>query len=304
MKKSVSVNSETQRFIASLNNALESDFSGSGLEIMLADGKPNGLLFKSQIEDIFIARFHANTDYETYKVSGLIGSDSGIRLQKAIEKYINENPRVRLALSSKIYFLTKHKHESFLPTLLKRAINLNFGIRRFRHSKPLEYISANVGLSCCFENSNIVLYTSDEEINYELTIQVLGNEVSAKPSRLFSAGQYLKNELLSNDIMKIEKQKQNELIEQLIIASCASHLYKFNTDLEANYNSEFFECVRENIPAFSAYIIQLYTLFNKDGDREINRKVIELDKEEQDLLLLTHDIQYPAALNEYLNRAQ
>ena len=307
--KATSVKSETERFVELLNNALSGGFNSPDLQIEYIANEANGLYFKSTIDKIVVTRKDANTNNETYNVLALVGNDSGVRLGRAIDKYISETPTVRLKLSLYLYNLTPIKYEtSFLPEFLSRLDRLYEGIKNNKRSNgfnDLLRITSNSKIMCKpFYKSGIhqievIANDSKNDVEYRLFFRITNDGVNVVPAETNKIGTFILDDLLANNFVALEKSEQIKFLNRIKLAALYEISNTFNTDLGLNFNMSLANAIGDDYQQMAKYLTLMDNLFEQTQDQETFLKVIELNEEEQNLLSLEHDIIYPEFLNNY-----
>lgn len=307
--KAPSVKSESERFIQLLNDSLSSGFNSPDLQIEYVANEANGLYFKSSIDKIVVTRRNTNTNNETYNVLALVGNDSGIRLGRAIDKYISETPTVRLRLSLYLYNLTPIKYEtSFLPEFLSRLDRLYEALKsnkRLKGFNDLLRITSNSKIMCkpVFKSGiheiEVIANDSKNDVEYRLFFRITKDGVNVVPAETNKIGTYILDDLLANDFMALEKSEKTKFLNRIKLAALYEISNTFNTDIGLNLNMSLANAVGDDYQQMAKYLTHMDELFEQTQDEETFLKVIELNEEEQNLLSLEHDIIYPEFLNNY-----
>lgn len=307
--KAPSVKSESERFIQLLNDSLSSGFNSPDLQIEYVANEANGLYFKSSIDKIVVTRRNANTNNETYNVLALVGNDSGIRLGRAIDKYISETPTVRLRLSLYLYNLTPIKYEtSFLPEFLSRLDRLYEALKSNKRLKGLNdllRITSNSKIMCkpVFKSGiheiEVIANDSKNDVEYRLLFRITKDGLNVVPAETNKIGTYILDDLLANDFMALEKSEKTKFLNRIKLAALYEISNTFNTDIGLNLNMSLANAVGDDYQQMAKYLTHMDELFEQTQDEETFLKVIELNEEEQNLLSLEHDIIYPDFLNNY-----
>lgn len=307
--KAPSVKSESERFMGLLNDSLSSGFNSPDLQIEYVANEANGLYFKSSIDKIVVTRRNANTNNETYNVLALVGNDSGIRLGRAIDKYISESPIVRLKLSLYLYNLTPIKYEtSFLPEFLSRLDRLYEALKsnkRLKGFNDLLRITSNSKIMCkpVFKSGiheiEVIANDSKNDVEYRLLFRITKDGLNVVPAETNKIGTYILDDLLANDFVALEKSEQIKFLNRIKLAALYEISNTFNTDLGLNLNMSLANAIGDDYQQMAKYLTLMDNLFEQTQDEETFLKVIELNAEEQNLLSLEHDIIYPEFLNNY-----
>ncbi|RMM90329.1 hypothetical protein [Pseudomonas savastanoi] len=309
--KTPSVKSESERFMDLLNDSMLTGFSNPDLQVEYIAGEANGLYFKSTIDKIVVTRRNANTNNETYKVLALVGNDSGIRLGRAIDKYISETPTVRLRLSLYLYNLTPIKYEtSFLPEFLSRLDRLYEALKsnkRLNGFNDLLRITSNSKIMCkpVFKSGiheiEVIANDSKNDVEYRLFFRITKDGLNVVPAETNKIGTYILDDLLANDFMALEKSEKTKFLNRIKLAALYEISNTFNTDIGLNLNMSLANAVAvgDDYQQMAKYLTHMDELFEQTQDEETFLKVIELNEEEQNLLSLEHDIIYPEFLNNY-----
>ncbi|MFA1010669.1 hypothetical protein ALP22_02176 [Pseudomonas coronafaciens pv. porri] len=307
--KSPSVKSESERFMGLLNDSMRNGFNDQDLQVEYIAGEANGLYFKSSIDKIVVTRRNANTNNETYTVLALVGNDSGIRLGRAIDKYISETPTVRLRLSLYLYNLTPIKYEtSFLPEFLSRLDRLYEALKsnkRLKGFNDLLRITSNSKIMCkpVFKSGiheiEVIANDSKNDVEYRLLFRITKDGLNVVPAETNKIGTYILDDLLANDFVALEKSEQIKFLNRIKLAALYEISNTFNTDLGLNLNMSLANAIGDDYQQMAKYLTLMDNLFEQTQDEETFLKVIELNEEEQNLLSLEHDIIYPEFLNNY-----
>ncbi|KWS79742.1 hypothetical protein [Pseudomonas amygdali] len=307
--KAPSVKSESERFMGLLNYSMLNGFNDQDLQVEYIAGKANGLYFKSTIDKIVVTRRNANTNNETYNVLALVGNDSGVRLARAIDKYISETPAVRLRLSLYLYNLTPIKYEtSFLPEFLSRLDRLYEALKsnkRLNGFNDLLRITSNSKIMCkpVFKSGiheiEVIANDSKNDVEYRLFFRITKDGVNVVPAETNKIGTYILDDLLANDFVGLEKSEQIKFLNRIKLAALYEISNTFNTDLGLNFNMSLANAIGDDYQQMAKYLTLMDQLFEQTQDEETFLKVIELNEEEQNLLSLEHDIIFPEFLNNY-----
>lgn len=307
--KSPSVKSESERFMDLLNDSIHNGFTNPDLQVEYIAGEANGLYFKSSIDKIVVIRRNANTNNETYSVLALVGNDTGVRLGRAIDKYISETPTVRLKLSLYLYNLTPIKYEtSFLPEFLSRLDRLYEALKsnkRLKGFNDLLRITSNSKIMCkpVFKSGiheiEVIANDSKNDVEYRLFFRITKDGLNVVPAETNKIGTYILDDLLANDFVALEKSEQIKFLNRIKLAAMYEISNTFNTDIGLNLNMSLANAVGNDYQQMAKYLTLMDQLFEQTQDEETFLKVIELNEEEQNLLSLEHDIIYPVFLNNY-----
>lgn len=307
--KSPSVKSESERFMDLLNDSIHNGFTNPDLQVEYIAGEANGLYFKSSIDKIVVIRRNANTNNETYSVLALVGNDTGVRLGRAIDKYISETPTVRLKLSLYLYNLTPIKYEtSFLPEFLSRLDRLYEALKsnkRLKGFNDLLRITSNSKIMCkpVFKSGiheiEVIANDSKNDVEYRLFFRITKDGLNVVPAETNKIGTYILDDLLANDFVALEKSEQIKFLNRIKLAAMYEISNTFNTDIGLNLNMSLANAVGNDYQQMAKYLTLMDQLFEQTQDEETFLKVIELNEEEQNLLSLEHDIIYPDFLNNY-----
>lgn len=307
--KSTSVKSESERFMGLLNDSMLNGFNDQDLQVEYIAGEANGLYFKSSIDKIVVTRRNANTNNETYNVLALVGNDSGVRLGRAIDKYISETPTVRLRLSLYLYNLTPIKYEtSFLPEFLSRLDRLYEALKsskRLKGFNDLLRITSNSKIMCkpVFKSGiheiEVIANDSKNDVEYRLLFRITKDGLNVVPAETNKIGTYILDDLLANDFVALAKSEQIKFLNRIKLAALYEISNTFNTDLGLNFNMSLANAIGDDYQQMAKYLTLMDNLFEQTQDEETFLKVIELNEEEQNLLSLEHDIIYPDFLNNY-----
>lgn len=307
--KAPSVKSESERFMGLLNYSMLNGFNDQDLQVEYIAGEANGLYFKSTIDKIVVTRRNANTNNETYNVLALVGNDSGVRLARAIDKYISETPAVRLRLSLYLYNLTPIKYEtSFLPEFLSRLDRLYEALKsnkRLNGFNDLLRITSNSKIMCkpVFKSGiheiEVIANDSKNDVEYRLFFRITKDGVNVVPAETNKIGTYILDDLLANDFVALEKSEQIKFLNRIKLAAMYEISNTFNTDIGLNLNMSLANAVGNDYQQMAKYLTLMDQLFEQTQDEETFLKVIELNEEEQNMLSLEHDIVYPEFLNNY-----
>lgn len=307
--KAPSVKSESERFIQLLNNSLSNGFNSPDLQIEYVANEANGLYFKASIDKIVVTRRNANTNNETYSVLALVGNDTGVRLGRAIDKYISETPSVRLRLSLYLYNLTPIKYEtSFLPEFLSRLDRLYEALKsnkRLNGFNDLLRITNNSKIMCkpVFKSGiheiEVIANDSNNDVEYRLLFRITKDCLNVVPAETNKIGTYILDDLLANGFMALEKSEKTKFLNRIKLAALYEITNTFNTDIGLNLNMSLANAVGNDYQQMAKYLTLMDQLFEQTQDEETFLKVIELNEEEQNLLSLEHDIIYPDFLNNY-----
>lgn len=292
-----------------LNDSMRNGFNDQDLQVEYIAGEANGLYFKSSIDKIVVTRRNANTNNETYTVLALVGNDSGIRLGRAIDKYISETPTVRLRLSLYLYNLTPIKYEtSFLPEFLSRLDRLYEALKsnkRLKGFNDLLRITSNSKIMCkpVFKSGiheiEVIANDSKNDVEYRLLFRITKDGLNVVPAETNKIGTYILDDLLANDFVALEKSEQIKFLNRIKLAALYEISNTFNTDLGLNLNMSLANAIGDDYQQMAKYLTLMDNLFEQTQDEETFLKVIELNEEEQNLLSLEHDIIYPEFLNNY-----
>lgn len=292
-----------------LNYSMLNGFNDQDLQVEYIAGKANGLYFKSTIDKIVVTRRNANTNNETYNVLALVGNDSGVRLARAIDKYISETPAVRLRLSLYLYNLTPIKYEtSFLPEFLSRLDRLYEALKsnkRLNGFNDLLRITSNSKIMCkpVFKSGiheiEVIANDSKNDVEYRLFFRITKDGVNVVPAETNKIGTYILDDLLANDFVGLEKSEQIKFLNRIKLAALYEISNTFNTDLGLNFNMSLANAIGDDYQQMAKYLTLMDQLFEQTQDEETFLKVIELNEEEQNLLSLEHDIIFPEFLNNY-----
>lgn len=307
--KTPSVKSETERFMELLNDSMLNGFTNPDLQVEYIAGEANGLYFKSSIDKIIVTRKNANTNNESYNVLALVGNDSGVRLGRAIDKYISENPSARLRLSLYLYNLTPIKYEtSFLPEFLSRLDRLYEALKsnkRLKGFNDLLRITSNSKVMCkpIFKSGiheiEVIANDSKNDVEYRLFFKITKEGLNIVPAETNRIGTYILDELLASEFLKLDNSEQTKFLNRIQLAALYEISNTFNTDLGLNLNMPLANAVGNDYQQMAKYLTHMDELFEQTQDEETFLKVIELNEEEQNLLSLEHDIIYPEFLNNY-----
>lgn len=304
-----SVKSESERFMGLLNDSMLNGFNHQDLQVEYIAGEANGLYFKSTIDKIIVTRRNANTNNETYSVLALVGNDTGVRLGRAIDKYISETPSVRLRLSLHLYNLTPIKYEtSFLPEFLSRLDRLYEALKsnkRLNGFNDLLRITSNSKIMCKpvyksgIHEIEVIANDSKNDVEYRLCFRITKDGVNVVPAETNKIGTYILDDLLANDFVVLEKSEQIKFLNRIKLAALYEISNTFNTDLGLNLNMSLANAIGDDYQQMAKFLTLMDNLFEQTQDEETFLKVIELNEEEQNLLSLEHDIIYPEFLNNY-----
>lgn len=307
--KTPSVKSESERFMDLLNDSMLNGFTNPDLQVEYIAGEANGLYFKSSIDKIIVTRKNANTNNESYNVLALLGNDSGVRLGRAIDKYISETPTVRLRLSLYLYNLTPIKYEtSFLPEFLSRLDRLYEALKsnkRLNGFNDILRITSNSKIMCKpvlksgIHEIEVIANDSKNDVEYRLLFRITKDGLNVVPAETNKIGTYILDDLLANDFMALQKSEQINFLNRIKLAALYEISNTFNTDLGLNLNMPLANAVGNDYQQMAKYLTHMDELFEQTQDEETFLKVIELNEEEQNLLSLEHDIIYPEFLNNY-----
>ncbi len=292
-----------------LNDSMLNGFNDQDLQVEYIAGEANGLYFKSSIDKIVVTRRNANTNNETYNVLALVGNDSGVRLGRAIDKYISETPTVRLRLSLYLYNLTPIKYEtSFLPEFLSRLDRLYEALKsskRLKGFNDLLRITSNSKIMCkpVFKSGiheiEVIANDSKNDVEYRLLFRITKDGLNVVPAETNKIGTYILDDLLANDFVALAKSEQIKFLNRIKLAALYEISNTFNTDLGLNFNMSLANAIGDDYQQMAKYLTLMDNLFEQTQDEETFLKVIELNEEEQNLLSLEHDIIYPDFLNNY-----